>query len=823
VSHGTGSQVEPDVVATDAAADFIRRVRADSEACLAAALDYLALGWSPLALCNPDHVGMGTFHKKKCNRPGKRPWHKWKEFQERRPTADELRDFWREHASNVGIALGPVSGLIRVDADGPAGEARLQELAQGDLPETLEFVGNAAKGGRGLLYKIPEGVVFKTTLEIPKGGEELRFQAKGAQTVLPPSRHPLGFVYAWKPGHGPDDIDAALCPAWLVREMQEVQKPANARPADGSTTAADRTLALSALAGLKKERADEYTPWVEVGMCLHSVADDDEMLEAWTHWSEHSEKYRDGDCSSKWLTFKRDGLKTLGSLIHWAEQDGWKRPSPQLIGEDVIHLTDRGNAMRMVRSYGQSLRHCHPWRKWLAWDETRWRLDNTALVTSWAKRTISSLWDWAGKQIEARKNAGELPQGELDKLQVIQKWCLKSEAAPRINAMLDLVRSEEYIPILPDHLDREPMLLNCPNGTLDLTTGKLRQHKRLDYLTQLCPVHFDPAARCPRWQKHLDTIFQRDEELLVFIHRVVGLMLTGDIREQILLIFWGKGSNGKSTLVNVLLELLGRDYSMKAAPDLLVSRSGDSHHPTERMDLFGRRLAVCSETPQGKRLNEVIVKEWTGGEPVRGRRMKEDSWEFLPTHKIVLCTNHKPEVTGRDEGIWRRLRLVPFEVTFWNPDDVSRNGKTRDAGLKQDKTLQAKLRAELPGILTWAVRGCLEWQKSGLTVPSKVQAATQQYRVDEDVLGAFLAERCIVGSQDYREKAANLYAAYKAWFEASGEKHCTQKVFGEAMGEWSEFERYTNNGTWYRGVALRAAQDENGQEEERKDHASVGG
>jgi hypothetical protein len=191
--------------------------------CLDAALEYLKLGWASNACCTPDHKNMGQNLEKwhSCANPGKRPWHKWKEFQERRPTEDEVRSWWKKlPASNVGIFLGPVSGIVRIDVDGPGGEARLLEMSAGDLPATLEFTSGRANGGRGLLYAIPNGVKLKTTAGSPKKGEELRFQARGAQTVLPPSRHPNGGRYAWASGHSPFEIQAAPMPQWLVDHMQ---------------------------------------------------------------------------------------------------------------------------------------------------------------------------------------------------------------------------------------------------------------------------------------------------------------------------------------------------------------------------------------------------------------------------------------------------------------------------------------------------------------------------------------------------------------------------------------------------------------------------
>jgi putative DNA primase/helicase len=208
----------------DAAGDYHRQRLTDGTACLDAAFAYLKLGWAPLALCPPDHVGVANVNKKhsrECDHPGKVPWFAWKGFQDRPPTEAEVRGWWRQLPnSNVGIALGPVSGLVRVDVEGEAGEVRLAELSNGNLPPTLEFASGREDGtGRGLLYRIPEGVPLRTSYESHGKKQELRFQAKGAQTVLPPSRHKDGNLYAWTPGHGPEEIEAAPMPAWLLHEL----------------------------------------------------------------------------------------------------------------------------------------------------------------------------------------------------------------------------------------------------------------------------------------------------------------------------------------------------------------------------------------------------------------------------------------------------------------------------------------------------------------------------------------------------------------------------------------------------------------------------
>jgi len=273
--------------------------------------------------------------------------------------------------------------------------------------------------------------------------------------------------------------------------------------------------------------------------------------------------------------------------------------------------------------------------------------------------------------------------------------------------------------------------------------------------------------------------------LIGFVRRLLGYCLTGDVSEQVLPIFHGKGQNGKSTLVNVILDMLGTDYAIKSAADMLLTRYNDAH-PTERTDLFGKRFVAAVETDDGRRLAESLVKELTGGDRVRARRMREDFWEFKPTHKVVLACNHKPEVRGTDYAIWRRLRLVPFTVVI--PDE------------EKDKQLPQRLQTELPGILAWCVVGCCDWLEHGLCAPQEVQAATANYRQEQDRIGDFLAQCCITGN-DCRVRAGGLYSAYKTWAEQAGEHPLSQTRFGKNITE-RDFERDTSNGVWYLGLEL---------------------
>jgi putative DNA primase/helicase len=337
-----------------------------------------------------------------------------------------------------------------------------------------------------------------------------------------------------------------------------------------------------------------------------------------------------------------------------------------------------------------------------------------------------------------------------------------------IRNMVELAKCD--LAIGPEELDTDPWLFNVENGTLDLRNGELREHRKEDFITKLAPVIFDPAATRPLWERFLRTVFNDNEALIRYLQRLVGYCLTGSTEEHILPFLYGIGANGKSTFCETILRLLGPDYAIKAAPDLLIAKPAGTH-PTERADLWGKRFVACIETEEGRRMAETLTKELTGGDRIRARRMREDFWEFTPTHHVWLAGNHKPTITGTDNGIWRRIKLIPFNVAIREPD--------------QDKKLPAKLVEELPGILNWALAGCLEWQRSGLREPPIVQAATLEYSTEMDELGQFIDEHCKLG--DFKTSAAELYQKF---LEVTGSK-ITQHAFGAQLRQRG----FTNRGT----------------------------
>lgn len=440
--------------------------------------------------------------------------------------------------------------------------------------------------------------------------------------------------------------------------------------------------------------------------------------------------------------------------------------------------TELANARRFVAAFGNDVLFCHAWGKWLAWDGARWKIDDDGAVTRMATTVADQVWHEA---VDHRTD---------DTIEFAEK----TSKASGINAMLKLAASMR--PIRVDDLDANPMLLNCPNGTLHLRTGELRPHRREDTITKISPTNFKPDAGSFHFDRFLEGLFP-DQSTIDFMQRFFGYCLTGDVSEQILAVFYGIGSNGKSTLLNAIQHTLGTDFSAAAPPSLLMEKKTETH-PTELAGLFGKRLVIAQETNAGARLAEATVKSLTGGDVISARRMREDFWQFSPTHKLVLVTNHKPRVKGTDHAIWRRLVLVPFARKFWNPD----KGETGPAELRQNKALPAKLKLEAEGCLTWMVQGCLSWQRTGLQIPESVRAATEVYRNESDTLGRFVAECCLT-MPSVKVKFSCLFDELEKWCNEGGDNLPTRTFAGQWLKD-NGYQDKHSGARWYLGIALKA-------------------
>lgn len=439
-----------------------------------------------------------------------------------------------------------------------------------------------------------------------------------------------------------------------------------------------------------------------------------------------------------------------------------------------FNLTDVGNGQRLAARHGRNLRYDHTAGRWYAWDGKRWSPDARGQVETWAKDTARSIYEEAAQEPDPDRRA------------LLAKHAARTEARRSIEAMIAMCASESGIPILAEDLDADPWLFNVQDGTIDLRTGELRPHRREDLISKIAPVNYDPAATCSRWEQFTSEVFSGRENLITFVRRGVGASLAGAQRDHVLLLLYGKGANGKSTFIETLLAFFG-DYGHRASTSTFLEQRNEGIR-TDIADLRGARFVSAVETKQGRRLDEALVKMLTGGDTVRARHLYQEAFSFKPQFTCWLATNHKPEIREQTLAIWRRIRLVPFDLSI--PSE------------QQDPELATKLREELPGILAWAVRGCLEWQRVGLGEPEEVEQATREYREEQDVLADFLGACCARGPQ---VGAGDLYARYREWCIEQGDQPFPQRSLGRMLGERGfRRQRGTGGRIYYLDLSLKS-------------------
>jgi putative DNA primase/helicase len=445
--------------------------------------------------------------------------------------------------------------------------------------------------------------------------------------------------------------------------------------------------------------------------------------------------------------------------------------------------SDLGNAERFVDMHGARVRWCPTRKLWLFWDGKRWTWDERGEVTKLAHETARSIF------ADAEHATDQQTQRQ------IAKFAVASQNQNRISGILS--EAKPYLAVSMDDLDRDPWLMTCENGTLDLRTGRLKAHDPADHITKLAPVSYDPDAECPVFKKYLaDTL---EDAVITFVKRYAGYTLTGITRERLFAILWGSGKNGKTTLVELLEDVMG-DYATNTDTETILAKKYQGVG-NDVAALRGARFVAAAEVEQGRRLAESKVKQLTGSDTVTARHLFGEPFDFRPQFKLWLSTNNKPVIQGTDDAIWDRIRLIPFTQRF--------------EGARQDPKLAEKLRGELPGVFAWMVRGCLEWQEHGLGEPESVRDATAEYRSEMDTLAAFIDEKCVV-APSASALAEYLYQQYSLWCDNSGERKEPQKSFVPKLRDRG-FERKrassgVNKGRYiWVGIGLRTGEDPPGE------------
>jgi putative DNA primase/helicase len=698
-------------------------------------------------------------------------------FKDATSDLEEIARLWGEREYNVGLATGEGSGVwvFDVDGDAPKGggltgpEAlALLEERHGALPPTL-----MVKTGNGAhyYYRMPVGRDLRNRARITIDGQRtgLDVRADGGYVVLPPSVHPNGQAYAFVKGCN----EVSDAPDWLLdalypRKTEPAPKP-NTTPsatdediatgAEVLQIAAQRILTCTGSRHDAIYRESAVIGELVAGGCIDRGAATAALVAAGIEAGKPEVEVR---------RTVRDGLD------RGAQHPRRFSDAPSAIPATLYRPSDVGNAARLVDRFGGDVRWCDTAQGegWLVWDGKRWSPDSMRRVDAMSREVAVDVVTYAA-ELQERARAASAAAGQtttpaqqraLAQLRSEAKswmlWARQSEMVSHLSAVAKVARTD--VAIAHEALDADPWLLNTQNGIVDLRSDAQRPHEREARMTKIAGTEMGNRYGCPTWVAFLTRIMGGDTEMVSFIQRVVGYCLTGSTREQCLFILYGNGSNGKSTFLDTLRAVMG-DYAMHARAETFV-RDSRGGIPNDIAALRGARLVTASEPEQGEQLDEGLVKEMTGDAAMTARFMRSEFFTFTPTFKVLLATNHRPIIRGTDHGIWRRIRLVPFTET------IAEHEKDRDLG--------AKLAAESPGILAWAVQGCVEWQRIGLASPAVVTDATQDYRADMDILSEFIEEKCMLYATVGNTA---LYQAFSAWSAANGERPRSHRWLTRAL------------------------------------------
>ena len=441
----------------------------------------------------------------------------------------------------------------------------------------------------------------------------------------------------------------------------------------------------------------------------------------------------------------------------------------------LIQFTDSTNAMRLVKENGRDIRYNAAWKKWVVWNGRYWEMDDGGvLIHEKGLEMVRNIYDELLKTADYRER--------ID----IEKAAMMSESVRRRKAFVEAATWIGALRIKSDELDPNPWLLNVKNGTVDILSGEFREHRQEDMITKIANVEYDPAADCPMWRKFVREIMDNKPDLIQFVQTAAGWSLSGDISEQTMFILYGTGANGKSTFLNTIMYLLG-DYATATPTETFMKKSGDQY-TNDVARLRGTRFVTTTEVEQGRRLAEPLIKKITGNDEMTARFLYGEFFNFLPTFKIFMATNHKPVIKGTDHGIWRRIKLIPFTTRI--PEE------------KQDKHLEAKLREEAGGILNWLLEGIARWKREGLKAPRAVLFATDEYRGEMDVIGNFINERC-EQQTEFTIRIKELYKAFADWCDENNEHAVSERFFSLRLKEIGFQQTRTAEARFWVGVGLR--------------------
>lgn len=677
-----------------------------------------------------------------CSSKGKHPIYSgWKELAT--TNKEVIVDWWSKHPhANIGIPTGQKSGWLVLDIDTKyEGDKSLEllEMLYDDLPPTVTSI--TGSGGQHHIFKYPKGKEVPNSVSFYQG---LDTRSEGGLIVATPSIHVSGNAYRWLEGHSPFDREPAEVPEWLLELMMKeiTDKPRQGGEKTSSNNSnkiaeGSRNNHLTSLAGaLRRKGMSE--PGIVAALMVENEVNCEPALED-------------------------DEVRTIARSI------GKYEPASQSL--IPYKLNDVGNAERLAALYGADIRYCPEWKAWLIY-KGYWKVDVRGEIYAKARQMLVQL-DKEALQYEDKK---------------LTSFVTRSGCHTHIQGLLNQAKTlvEHGIPVEASMWDTNDSLISLENATIDFNLKYqdksfiVRDNQRQDYITKQLPFSYDEAAKCPRWEKFLEDIIP-DLQTRLFVQRAIGYSITGSTCEDKFFILHGSGSNGKSTFIKIISDMLG-SYAKTIQPETLMKKERSGAINTEIASICGARFVKTSEIEEGKKLAESLVKQLTGGDTISTRHLFGKDFEYEPTYKIWLSTNHKPQIYGADKGIWRRICLIPFEVTIREED--------------KDADLDKKLRKEIQGIFNWALEGLMKWKNEGLVPPEKIQSAIENYRAQEDLLQGFIDD-CIMQEVGALTSAAELYSYYEWYCRQNAIVQISTTRFGTKIREDKGFVKKQLHGRVY--------------------------
>ena len=516
----------------------------------------------------------------------------------------------------------------------------------------------------------------------------------------------------------------------------------------------------------------ERDTWLKLAMAIHHELNGQDIgLVLWKELSKRGQKFVEGEPEQIWKSLgKRNHSDpvTIGTLIHLSNLAGY-----QSSGQNVSFDTDVANMERLAQVSECSLRYSDQ-AGWLYFNNHRW-LESKHKPVQMAVETFKRIpYEQVSNVSQDRK----------------MRWAKQSLQKARIESALVLTKSAPGMQRDISEFDMDPDVLLVENGLLDLPTNKLTPSRFDHWCMNLAGTRFDESATCPKWLNFLAVIFEGNPNLIHYIQRAVGYSLTGHVTEQKFFVLYGTGANGKSVFTETIQALLG-DYAATTPTNTLMRDRGTI--PNDIARLVGKRFVAANETNESSRFDEAFLKDLTGGDRISARFLHKEFFEFAPQFKLWIRGNHKPKVSGIDEGMWRRLQLLPFNY--------------RIPGDERDPNLTTALREELPGILNWALEGHAEWRRRGLNPPDEVLLAAKRYREEVDLLGQFINDRCECGPE-FIAKSEELCNAYNHWQHQNGNESVGSHTFSNQMELKGFRKKRSNKGMLWLGVRIDNHRDE---------------